>query len=61
LKTISNQGILFNKSNADLSWYLVEAVLRKLIIDKKKPKQSRCKCDNMVIGFKLSILRKAIK
>jgi hypothetical protein len=56
-----SESIQFSNSNADLSWYVVEAVLRKLIIDKKNAKKNRYKCDKMIIGFKSCILQKAIK
>ncbi len=58
---MSSDSIQFSNSNADLSWYVVEAVLRKLIIDKKNAKRTRHKCDKMIIGFKSSILQKALK
>lgn len=61
ISTVSSEVIRFNHSSVNLAWYVTEAVLKKLIIDKKNPKKSMYKCYKVVVGFKLSVLARTIK
>lgn len=44
----------------DTAWYVVESVIRSLIVDKKDPKKGRQKSEKLITGFRMSILMQAV-
>lgn len=44
----------------DTAWYVVESVIRSLIVDKRDAKKGRQKSDKLLTGFRMSVLMQAL-
>ena len=58
---MNTQAIQYNNSNVHLSWYVPEALIRKLFWDPSNLSKSRIRCDKFLISFKTYILEKTIR